>query len=201
MTPKIFGIGLPKTGTSTLGRCFEILGYSKAPYNLTLINQVAQGNYSGLEKEIAQYQSFEDWPWPVVYPYLLEHYPEAKFILTLRADERVWLKSLQKHTSRNAQKNSEYLRQTFFGSPNPWDDEETYLKFYRQHIMQCTELFKDKPQQLLLLNWEDGDNWPELCDFLQVPIPNQDLPHVNPGKSTSTMVKMSRLIRNKIKGA
>ncbi len=201
MANKIFGVGLPKTGTSTLGRCFEILGYKKAPYNLQLINQIARGNYSDLKAEIDQYDCFEDWPWPVIYKYLLEQYPQAKFVLTLRANERVWLNSLQKHTSRNTRKNSEYLRQQFFGSPNPWDDEEVYLNFYRNHIVEVTELFKDKPDQLLIVNWEDEDGWQELCDFLGLEIPEIDFPHMNQAKSTSSVVRLGRLIRNKIKRA
>jgi hypothetical protein len=43
---KIFGIGWAKTGTTTLGRCFEILGYNHQRQNLSLVSQIMRGDFS-----------------------------------------------------------------------------------------------------------------------------------------------------------
>ena len=37
--PKVFGIGCPRTGTTTLLRCMETLGYRHATWNRDLFHQ------------------------------------------------------------------------------------------------------------------------------------------------------------------
>ncbi len=197
MTGKIFGIGLPKTGTSSLGRCFEILGLSKAPYNLELINNVAGGERQGLDEMVAKYDSFEDWPWPVLYQELDQAYPEARFILTLREDEHVWLRSLQKHTARNTQANSKWLREKFFGHQDPWQGGDHYKAFYRKHEEEVKCYFSGRPEKLLIVNWESGDGWAELCAFLGYPVPDIDFPHINPAEGNSDFRKFLRGIKKR----
>jgi hypothetical protein len=43
---KVFGIDWAKTGTTTLGRCFEILGYNHQGQNLSLVPQIMRGDFS-----------------------------------------------------------------------------------------------------------------------------------------------------------
>jgi hypothetical protein len=182
---KIFGIGLPKTGTSTLGACFEYLGYKKAPYDLSLINAIAKQDFTHVAQSAERFNAFEDWPWPLVYKQVAEAYPDAKFILTERTDAAIWLQSLQRHTFRNTDKNSEYLREQFYGSTNPWQDEEKYRSFYTKHNAQVREYFKNKPHRLLVVNWEEGDGWVEVCGFLKKKVPQMNFPHLNKSKSSA----------------
>jgi hypothetical protein len=42
---KVFGIGWAKKGTTTLGRCFEILGYNHQSQNLSLFTQVVRADF------------------------------------------------------------------------------------------------------------------------------------------------------------
>jgi len=41
---KIFGIGLNKTGTKTLGRCFEALGRNSLSFRADLLSQFRVGD-------------------------------------------------------------------------------------------------------------------------------------------------------------
>ena len=43
MTGKVFGIGLNKTGTSTLGECLVALGYRHRSYSYELVQQLRRG--------------------------------------------------------------------------------------------------------------------------------------------------------------
>jgi hypothetical protein len=128
---KIFGIGLHKTGTTTLGKCFRTLGFSHMSCRKDLLLQFRQGQLEDIFSEIDKYQSFEDWPYPLMYRELAEHYPDAKFVLTLRKNEDVWLESFNRHSLRrsptqNAQKLAYGVSYTF--------GNEDYLKtLYSNH--------------------------------------------------------------------
>ena len=59
MTAKIFGIGLNKTGTTTLSTCGQILGLNCAPYDERVIADAARHDWDRLEPVIDQYDLFE----------------------------------------------------------------------------------------------------------------------------------------------
>ena len=54
------------------------------------------GERSGLAPMLAQYNSFEDWPRPLVYRDL-PALPSKALMLTRRASPEIWLESLRKH--------------------------------------------------------------------------------------------------------
>ena len=94
MSTKVFGVGWAKTGTTTLGRCFEILGLSHKSQDLNLVRNLDQA------LTVARlYDSFEDWPWPLFYKQLDKRFPGSKFVLTTRNSNR-WLKSYRNMLSR-----------------------------------------------------------------------------------------------------
>ena len=93
MSIKIIGAGFPRTGTTTLKRCLEVLGYSKTYHMKELIvNNEKLHHWLELEQTRTTdwdalydgYQATVDFPG---YPYYKEHmerYPDAKVILTVR---------------------------------------------------------------------------------------------------------------------
>jgi hypothetical protein len=76
---RIIGVGLPKTGTTTLASMLRQLGFDHAPYDAHLITAVAGGDFSALGQALAEHQSFEDWPWPLVYREVAKLAPGAGF--------------------------------------------------------------------------------------------------------------------------
>jgi hypothetical protein len=54
---KVFGIGWAKTGTTTLGHCLEILGYSHVGGQLDLVDHLAAGDVDRILDVAAQYDS------------------------------------------------------------------------------------------------------------------------------------------------
>ena len=55
-------------------------------------------------------------------------------------------------------------------------DAPTFLARYRQHNQEVKEYFKDRPDNLLVMDMEARAGWNELCEFLHVPIPSVDYP-------------------------
>ena len=126
-----------------------------------------------------EFTAFQDWPYPLAYPDLFERYGrEAKFILTIRKSPEIWLKSLKKHCLR-AHPNTT-SQKLAYGHSYPHGYEEKFLDIYRNHNQTVLEFFdlNDASDRLLVLCWENGDNWTELCKFLNMPIPKEEFPHI-----------------------
>ena len=63
---KVFEIGMMKTGTTSLGRAFEILGYKHKGWSLKIYNQFLESDkkdYKILYEVIDNYDTFVDAPW------------------------------------------------------------------------------------------------------------------------------------------
>lgn len=177
MKGKVFGIGWAKTGTTTLGRCFEALGYSHRGQDFNLIGHVEQALL------VARlYDSFEDWPWPLYYKQLDKHFPGSKFILTIRDSDR-WIRSYRNMLSRQSPSPMiNGIRQKIYGFPFPDVTNEQLIKRYERHNLDVMSYFYGRQTDILAVDWEKGDGWEEICFFLEKQIPGRPFPHVNKGK-------------------
>ena len=92
---KVFGIGLNRTGTTTLGKCLKTLGYKHTSCNALTLLTCKCGDFNRLNTLVNSRDSFEDWPYPLFYKYLDEKFPGSKFILTTRKSPEIWLQSLK----------------------------------------------------------------------------------------------------------
>ncbi len=105
---KVFGVGWAKTGTTTLAQCLQILGYHHLSQRLDLVDELRGGNLDGVLSVVREYDSFEDWPWIILFKELDYAFPDSKFILTHR-DEQL----LQRYNDHNAE-----VMAHFSGRPN-----------------------------------------------------------------------------------
>lgn len=202
---RIFGIGSPKTGTATLGVCLRILNNGKcASWNpgFALSWEGSKFNFNKLLKESKKYVCFHDFPWNFfdLYKKLDVAYPNSKFILTVRDSEK-WFNSFLRWTTRPDGKEDMLWRvkkrpacagqilknfEEIFKIQYNIDEIGPVLKFksniintYNTRNAEIIEYFKNKQDSLLTVNWENGDGWKELCDFLNYPFPNCAFPHVS----------------------
>jgi hypothetical protein len=88
---KIFGIGWAKTGTTTLGKCFEILNLDHQSQNLGLVKDIGKGDLSRIMMLAEKKEAFEDWPWIILYKELDRAFPDSRFVLTKRNPEK-WIR-------------------------------------------------------------------------------------------------------------
>ena len=201
---KVFGIGLNKTGTSTLGHALRILGFKQHVGPRTdLLQQWAAGNIEPIIDAAKHFNNFEDWPWPLVYKELYQQFPNAKFILTIRSSPDVWFRSLCKHSERTGPTKQ---REWVYGHALPDQHQEEHIAFYEKHNAEVIRFFEDQaPDKLLVINWTDGDNWAKLCGFLHTELPSVPFPHIKPLEENNRqwkspagrMEKLKNRFRNK----
>ena len=173
---KVFGIGLNKTGTKTLGSCMKQLGYKHTSYNLKLLYEYKKNNFENIFNYINSFDSFEDWPWPLIYKELEKRYPLAKFILTLRESPEKWFESLCNHAKITGPTEA---RKIAYGHYMPHDNKKNHIDQYNAHYQNVLDYFSNKSNKLLVVCWEKGDGWQSICDFLDVPKPQNKFPHKN----------------------
>ena len=188
-SPKIFGIGFHKTGTTSLGEALQYLGYKvchgAGPVRQALGQQrMMQLLYDhDLESIFAvadQYEAFQDNPWYILYEELDQRFAGSKFILTTR-DENRWLQSVVNHFKRTESD----FRMWIYDTGSPVGNEHLFVERYRRHNREVSAYFADRPEDLLVVNWEEGNGWAELCGFLQRNIPDSAFPHANTGDYSS----------------
>ncbi len=173
---KVVGIGLNKTGTSTLGVCLRHWGLKHTSYSVDAFNLWRERNYEGLLEHISHYESFEDWPWPLVYREVDQTFPGSKFILTRRKDAETWFGSLRKHAELTGPTK---FRKVIYGYAMPHEHKEEHIQFYERHLQEVRDYFRARPDDLLEVCWEEGGGWTELSQFLGFERPDIPFPHAN----------------------
>ena len=180
---KIIGIGLPKTGTTSLGYCFRRLGFKHRSYDMDLAVNVKRNNLAPVLEEAEKYEAFEDWPWFAIYRELDQRFPKSKFILTLRKDTETYVTSLKAHHEREGIRRKDFVKPHWWNEvqgvePSEWDYEKSAQR-YERHNREVLEYFADRiDKDLLVVCWEKGDSWAKLCAFLNKRQPNEPFPHL-----------------------
>lgn len=187
---KVFGVGMSKTGTSTLGAVFAQLGLTPTVGYDAVIKHMLQANrpinkvngkfkydprspqIDGMVDSVLQllatpFRSFYDTPWYMLYRSLDEYFPGSKFILTLRRDAMTQALSDWNHNRT--------LGKCHGDMPEAYGEEQ--MRVYVEHNAAVLQYFQDRPDDLLTVCWEAGDSWNKVCDFLGVPVPDITFPH------------------------
>lgn len=193
---KIFGIGLNKTGTTSLGEGLNRLGIKTIhyPFKKQIYDELTGGNFrlSILER----YQGIVDTPVAPYYAQLDRAYPGSKFILTLREPES-WLRSIAAHWPVMRQwcdREPQFRRFTDFISAVVYGciefNHDRFLYAYETHERNVREYFRGREDDdLLVMTICDGDGWQQLCPFLGVDVPEFEFPHSNKGKDRDSTRK------------
>lgn len=190
---KVIGVGCPRTGTTTLGDCFAILGLRGVTFDETLFHEVLAGRVQTAVDRAKDYDAFEDLPWCLLYRELDESFPGSKFVLTVRSSSEVWLRSYRRHHAmeHGALLNTDGSRATY--TPRDYPIWPAGVAGYEAHNAAVTEYFRDRPESLLTVCWERGDGWPELAGFLGVPLPTVPFPRSNPSRGRDAAVRTAWL--------
>jgi hypothetical protein len=177
--PKILGIGLSRTGTTSLTSALTILGYRTTHYPAP--NLMLEGRYYAALWGV---EAATDVTASAFFKELDEAFPGSRFILTVR-DERSWLESFRVHLAHPSRQNDEHLgngmrarvRRKVYGTV--CFEPEKLLSAARAHDSAVREYFRGRPEDLLVLDIFEGDGWEKLCAFLAKPIPQKPFPHLN----------------------
>ncbi|HET7037462.1 MAG TPA: sulfotransferase [Thermomicrobiaceae bacterium] len=202
---KVFGIGLSRTGTTSLTHALIALGYRALhfPFDADTQREIAAYLESGAEaielSILGEYDALADIPICCTYQGLDHAYPGSRFILTVR-DKASWLDSVERFWEKLLEPvvsgqpefiTAQYigflqqaLVQQTLGSTRPdakgrgaaTFDREIFGRVYDSYHQQVFDFFRGREDQLLVLNIVGGEGWEKLAPFLGQPIPQEPFP-------------------------
>lgn len=187
MITKVFGIGLNKTGTYSLAEALNVLGVKTIhyPHDIITYNEIISGNYN--LSFLKEYDGCTDLTLVSYYVQLDQIFPNSKFILTIR-DEASWLRSIENHYAKNSRLyedysyTDDYKKVSLFIAASVYGcykfNKERFLYCFRRHNKEVVDYFVNR-DNLLIYDICSGQNWPELCSFLEKDMPNISFPHKN----------------------
>jgi hypothetical protein len=195
---KLIGAGFGRTGTASLKEALETLGYAPCyhmwelfehPHHSSTWLSAAAGEPMDWDTIFEEFQATVDWPGAAFWEQLVERYPDAPVLLSVR-DPDAWYDSVAQtiYPASAAAAGS-----TFSSGDDPtaavintiiWQgtfdgrflDREHAISVFEQHnerVRRCIP-----PERLLVYNVKEG--WEPLCAFLGVPVPaDTPFPHRN----------------------
>lgn len=187
--PKIIGAGFHKTGTSSLGRALERLGYRVGgPFGVRDAD-VARTALAEANRRLADLDAVQDNPWPLLFRELDAAWPGSRFVLTVRPTDEWWASVLGHFGGRSTP-----MREWIYGAGagDPAGHEARYRERYERHNAEVRAHFADRPDDLLVLDLGAGQGWAELCGFLGRPAPDEPFPRVNAAGPVTTLVNRTR---------
>lgn len=196
MTLKIIGSGFGRTGTMTMKDALATLGFGPThhmteimahPEQLANWKAIFSGEDVDFENVYAGYASQVDWPGAYVWHEASIAFPDAKVIHTERPEEDWWAsfsKTIGKFFALSdtmplppefreifSTMKGGFLKATF----EDFTDKQSAIAAYRKNNARVRDLIP--ADRLLVFNVADG--WAPLCEFLDVPVPDEPFPHHN----------------------
>ncbi len=171
---KIFGIGLSKTGTTSLCEALRILGYSAIDFPVGL-------------RDVEKHDAATDTPVADQFEWLDRRYHGSKFIYTVRQRDD-WLRSCRTYWARRIDRGRETrqevvaLYERLYGSVD--FDANLFKYAYGRHETRVLSYFANRPDDLLIIDICSGKvDWQPLCAFLGKERPDCEFPHMNKKKT------------------
>jgi Sulfotransferase domain len=186
---KVFGLGLSKTGTASLGEALNMLGINSIhwPHDQKTYDDLRNGNYR--LSILQEYQGIVDIPVAPYYAQLDRIYPGSKFILTVR-DKDSWIRSAEVHwrlkmetsDGKSPEKDlelefAEFISACVYGTIK--FNRDRFLHVYDTHLRNVCDYFENRPKDFLIMDICGGDGWEKLCHFLGYSVPKTRFPHAN----------------------
>jgi hypothetical protein len=204
---KLLGAGLPRTATTTQMIALEMVGlpcYHMRDMMSDLETSVPQWRkaFEGQgdwDEIFAGKESTVDWPAAYHYAELMDVYPDAKVLLSVR-DADSWVRSMGNTISQIWYGDTlmhHLARAQYHVDPNykAWIDLLTEMNFGDERgvwagtngeagpMAEAMERWNREVQETVpadrLLVWNPKEGWDPLCEFLEIPVPEQPLPNVN----------------------
>lgn len=200
---KYFCIGKNKTGTTSIERAFRDLGFAvgrQAEAERLALEHYFEGQFDPIIEYCRSAQVFQDVPfsYPETYKHLDKAYPGSKFILSVRDDAEQWYRSLTRFHAKRFGKNGELptaqqLKESTYIQPgrmysllriNGTSDEDPYNKEtlianYERYNRDVIEYFKDRPDDLLIINVSKPGDYQRFVEFIGANSTSTDFPWEN----------------------
>jgi len=196
MTIRVIGAGWSRTGTFSLKRALEQLGFGPCyhmhevfahPEHVALWEAAGRGEPVDWHALLSDYAAVSDAPACIFWRELSAAFPEARVILTVR-DAFEWYASMQSTVvqvmtnpqsglpaeARRALEMARHLSlERFF--QGAFDDRDRAIALFHRHNEEVRRTIP--PGRLLVYDVASG--WEPLCRFLDVPVPQLPFPVTN----------------------
>jgi Sulfotransferase domain len=202
---RLIGAGLPRTGTLSQKVALEMLGFAPCYHMVNVLGDLdlalawrrALDGDANWDEIFGDNQATVDWPGSYFYRELLDVYPDAKVLLSVR-DGDAWAASMRDtiwghfysdelfmHLSEARRKVDpkwdayiDMCIEMWRRSGLIWS-EELDLDWMSAAVDRYhADVQRNVPADRLLV-WTAKDGWEPLCEFLEVPVPDQPFPHLN----------------------
>jgi hypothetical protein len=197
---RVIGAGYGRTGTSSLKRGLEMLGFGpchhmeevvKHPSEVPTWARAARGEAIDWQTFMRPWGSACDFPSALYYRELMQAFPDAKVILSVR-DPGSWYASMRETIVpmfKRFPNRIVWPHLPIFGAPfrsmagtsihteviERFGEREHVIEMFEQHIAEVKRVV---PAERLLV-FEAKQGWAPLCEFLGVPVPSEPYPRVN----------------------
>ena len=202
---QLIGAGLPRTATLSQKIALEMLGLAPCYHMVNVLGDLDQAALwrAALDGEMSLTEIFEgfpatvDWPGSFFYRELIDLYPEAKVVLSVRDDD-AWASSMHdtiwglfyddiliRHLSCARASIDDRWKRYLAMMEEMWqrsgliDGEDTTLESMAAAVHRYNQEVQETVPAERLLVWSPGDGWEPLCEFLGLPVPDAPFPRVN----------------------
>jgi hypothetical protein len=221
MAIKVIGAGFGRTGTLSIklaleqlgfGRCYHMVELLENPQQVHFWEDAGRGKSVNWEALFQGYQATVDFPGYRHYKQLMQYYPEAKVLLSVRDPEK-WYESsyntiyqaapglgqkIQMAFKLPFSARLRHLLRVFRMAGTVWkedfsgrfEDKAFALEVFHRHNEEVKQIV---PAHRLLV-YEVKQGWEPLCKFLDVPVPGTPFPKVN--EQAGFKDKTQELLRN-----
>jgi hypothetical protein len=193
-TARIFGIGLGRSGTSSLTEALQLLGYRSLHYpdddrtREEVIAFLAAPRDRLRLTVLERLDAIVDTPICATFEALDAAYPGSKFILTIR-EKPSWLESwrrvwevwlepyLRNHPGEPGAVYMDAIHERVYGRTS--FDRDHFAEAYDRYHARVRQHFDARPADLLTIDICAGEGWDPLCEFLGLPPPRAEFPWAN----------------------
>lgn len=200
---KVFCIGRNKTGTTSLQRAFEDLGFrvgDQRAAELLYDKHYYKREFKPFIEYCRSAQIFQDIPFscPFLYVALDQAFPGSKFILSVRKDADQWYSSITRFYSKlwgtngalptaDQLKSARYMRPGFayelmklYGTnDNDLFHKPTLTAHYDRYNSEVKEYFAHRPSDLLVIDVGEAGSYQRFIEFLGISSPFNEFPWEN----------------------
>ena len=196
----VIGAGFGRTGTASLknalerllgGPCYHMTTLISRPDHVQAWADFAAGRRPmNWHQLLAGHVAAVDFPVCIYYRQLLEVFPEARVVLTLRDPNKWWNSFSRLLTTVNRVRWMRHLSPRLrllvefadiIITRNTFDS-----RLEREHCIHIFERHNAAVRALVpaerLLAFDIADGWEPLCAFLQLPVPAEPFPHEHAGR-------------------
>ena len=206
---KLIGAGLPRTGTLSQKDALEMLGLKHCYHMVNVLGNLelapdwrrALDGNADWDSTFEGFQATVDWPGSFFYKELMDKYPDAKVLLSVR-DGDGWAKSMRQtiwglfyddvlmqymSTARTLidpqwDNYISMMKEMWEQSGLLNDGENTTAEWMAGAMERYNEEVKQTVPAERLLVWTASDGWEPICEFLGVAVPDTPFPRLNDGK-------------------